>query len=198
MLGHGQPVEAWLSSITCAVNRLSVRISSGQELLTSRLDRRGILARPGELDLSRRRIWIPKTRPPMHPTVRPAGCSTTRGRFGTSSCSLTATAIILTADPSRRWRVFLGQCDGRLHGRVRLAKSIHRVARAGARSILASRSGPSPKISSLCLHCGQLLSYAGFRVFRRLFFALISHPTKIFGAMLRRMRYEDRLRRDGG
>ena len=28
--------------------------------------------------------------------------------------------------------------------------------------------------------------------------ALSSHPTKIFGTMPRRMRYEDRLRRDGG
>ena len=65
----------------------------------------GVLARLGELDLSRRRIRIDRPRGlPGFPLFGPAVAQQTCGRFRTSSCSSTATAITLTADPSRRWR----------------------------------------------------------------------------------------------
>ena len=64
-----------------------------------------VLARPGELDLSRPRTRIDRRRGlPGFPLFVPAVAQQLAAGFEQSSCSSTATAITLTADPSRRWR----------------------------------------------------------------------------------------------
>ena len=61
-----------------------------------------VLARPGELDLSRPRIRIDRRRGlPGFPLFGPAVAQQLAAGFEQSSCSSTATAITLTADPSR-------------------------------------------------------------------------------------------------
>ena len=67
-----------------------------------------VLARPGELDLSRPRIRIDRRRGlPGFPLFGPAVAQQLAAGFERSACSSTATAITLTADPSRRWRAGL-------------------------------------------------------------------------------------------